>query len=365
MKRLLFFAAILMLFLVACQPIQPVATAGQPAIAPRNDAEKIINAMSSSPMSVAQNATILDWPANKDSAPKTLREGTNGWVCRPDDPTTPINDPRCFDPNWLKLFGKAYSDRDPNASFGVSYMLQGGSVAANDDPSMTMPMPGSGWQVDPPHLMIVLPVPWDQEVFSSTVHTLGGPWIMFKDSPNEHLMVPIYAVATITKTDDKIANALSAGPLSITDNAAVMDYPAAGSTELVSLRPGTNGWTCLPDDPTNPVNDPMCLDSVWLQWLKDVVAGKAPERPATYGFAYMLQGGSVADNNDPTLTAPAAGKDWQVDPPHIMILSPEPLDPKAYPTKMNGTGPWIMWGGTPVEHIMFPVADPSTAMAMK
>lgn len=365
MKPMLFLAGLLMLLLAACQPIQPVATAARPAVGPSTDAEKIADAMSAAPMSVAKDATILDWPVDANTPPRTLREGTNGWVCRPDDPTDPTDDPRCLDANWLKLFGKPYSERDPKASFGVGYMLQGDSGASNDDPSMMMPMTGTGFLIDPPHLMIISPVPLDQKTYSSTARSFGGAWTMFKNTPTEHIMIPIYTVTSIPKGDDKIANALSAGPLSITGNAAVMDYPAAGSTDLVSLRAGTNGWTCIPDDPTNPANDPMCLDSIWLQWLKDVVAGKTPQRPSTYGIAYMLQGGSVADNDDPSIKTPAAGKQWQIDPPHIMILSPEPLDPKAYPSKMNGTGPWIMWGGTPFEHLMFPVEDPSTSMAMK
>jgi len=72
----------------------------------------------------------------------------------------------------------------------------------------------------------------------------------------------------------------------------------------------------------------------------------------------MLQGGSVADNDDPTMTEPAAGAEWQVDPPHVMIVSPEPLDLALYSTDMHAGGPWVMHGGTPFEHIMFPITDP-------
>jgi hypothetical protein len=48
----------------------------------------------------------------------------------------------------------------------------------------------------------------------------------------------------------KIANALSAGPASITDHATVIDWPANpkdGMSHGSVLRQGTNGWTCMPD----------------------------------------------------------------------------------------------------------------------
>ena len=45
----------------------------------------------------------------------------------------------------------------------------------------------------------------------------------------------------------KIANALSAGPASITEHATVIDWPANpkdGMSPGRVLRQGTNGWTC-------------------------------------------------------------------------------------------------------------------------
>ena len=109
--------------------------------------------------------------------------------------------------------------------------------------------------------------------------------------------------------------------------------------------------------PPNPTNDPVCVDEVWLEWFRAVLAGNDPE-VSSVGFAYMLQGGSVADNDDPSVLEPAAGAEWQVDPPHVMIVSPEPLDLTLYSTDHHAGGPWVMFGGTPVEHIMFPLTDP-------
>ena len=126
---------------------------------------------------------------------------------------------------------------------------------------------------------------------------MGGPWIMFGGTPLQHLMVPIQIGASHPATD-KIANALSARPATITAQAAVMDWPATMGGELVTLRAGTNGWTCLPDDPTTPTDDPMCLDKMWMNWLKASMTGTKPTITEV-GIAYMLQGGSVADNDNP------------------------------------------------------------------
>jgi hypothetical protein len=95
---------------------------------------------------------------------------------------------------------------------------------------------------------------------------------------------------------------------------------------------------------------------VWTEWFKAVVAGTDPV-VTSIGFAYMLQGGTVVDNDDPT-AKPTDGQEWQIDPPHFMVVSPESWDPSLYSTDHHSGGAWIMFGGTPREHIMVPVADP-------
>jgi hypothetical protein len=71
----------------------------------------------------------------------------------------------------------------------------------------------------------------------------------------------------------------------------------------------------------------------------------------------MLQGGSVADNNDPSLTEPPARQAWQIDPSHVMIIAPWDLDPALYATDHRSGCPSIMFEGTPAEHLMVPVAE--------
>src|SRR5882672_7174509 len=61
------------------------------------------------------------------------------------------------------------------------------------------------------------------------------------------------------KTDAaKIANAMTAAPAAVSRNANVVEMSEDGSMKV--LRKGSGEWTCVPDDPSTPGNDPMCLD---------------------------------------------------------------------------------------------------------
>ena len=157
-------------------------------------------------------------------------------------------------------------------------------------------------------------------------------------------------------TEAKIASAMTAAPASISANATVLDWPAAASGELVLLRPGDNGWTCLPDALNTDGNDPMCLDETWVTWLKAYVGGTEPKFNRT-GIGYMTaSGGASFSATDPFATAPTADNHWGHDGPHIMIVVPNPAQLEGLPTSRDGGGPWVMWRGTPYAHVMIPTA---------
>ena len=150
-----------------------------------------------------------------------------------------------------------------------------------------------------------------------------------------------------------IANALSAAPAAVAKNATVALMDADG--KMSTLKKGSNGWTCMPDDPNSPGNDPMCLDPNSMEWLMAYMGHKPP--PNKVGFMYMLQGGSDASNTDPYATAPAAGGHWITTGPHVMVVGPYA---KLMPGYLKGADPdtsmpYVMWGGTPYEHLMIPV----------
>jgi len=154
------------------------------------------------------------------------------------------------------------------------------------------------------------------------------------------------------KTDAAmIANAMSAAPKAISGNATIV---VMENDKMRTLRKGSGGFTCVPDDPTSPGNDPMCLDNNAMGWLTALMEHKEPLKGKA-GVVYMLQGGSDASNDDPFATAPAAGKKWVTTGPHVMVVGATEML-SGYPTTADDpTKPYIMWPGTPYQHIMMPV----------
>src|SRR4030095_11675795 len=59
-----------------------------------SEAQLIASAMRAAPAAVSQAATIFTLD---DKGMHTLRKGTNGFSCMPDNPATPGPDPMCMD----------------------------------------------------------------------------------------------------------------------------------------------------------------------------------------------------------------------------------------------------------------------------
>jgi hypothetical protein len=167
------------------------------------------------------------------------------------------------------------------------------------------------------------------------------------------LILPLLVVATISAQDDdveaKIENAMSAAPAAIAEEATILDHDGT------VLREGTNEWTCFPDLPVSPGNDPACYDPTWMLLNNAWGSEELPEITVP-GIAYMLQGGSDASNMDPLQPEPLDGEDWISTPPHIMVLPITGTDMSSMPTDHMYGGPYVMWMGTPYQHIMVPVS---------
>jgi len=151
-----------------------------------------------------------------------------------------------------------------------------------------------------------------------------------------------------------IKNAMSAAPDAVATNATIATFD--DKMQMTILRKGTNGFTCMPDDPSTPTNDPMCLDENSMVWLHAYMT-KAQPPEGKVGIAYMLQGDSSASNTDPYATAPPAGGKWLTDGPHLMIFNTAALT-SAYPhtgDNPDTTQPYVMYPGTPYAHLMVPV----------
>jgi hypothetical protein len=152
----------------------------------------------------------------------------------------------------------------------------------------------------------------------------------------------------------KIEQAMSAGPASLAEEATILDYEMDDAGDFVVLREGSNDWTCFPDNPGTPGPDPMCVDQTWMGWVQAYVAGEEPDTQVV-GLAYMLSGGSDASNIDPFAAGPEEGNEWITSPAHVMVIMPGDIDQNVFSTEPLSGGPWIMYAGTPYEHVMMPV----------
>lgn len=159
-----------------------------------------------------------------------------------------------------------------------------------------------------------------------------------------------------------IRNAMSAAPKAVADRAAVVAIDERG--QFRALREGRNNFTCIPDHPMTPGNDPMCVDANGLDWVRAWVEKRNPPE-GKVGFGYMLQGGSDASNTDPHAQSPAAGASWIETGPHVMILNARDLG-ESYPQQPgDARSPFVMWPGTPYAHVMIPVADTASPTARR
>ena len=158
--------------------------------------------------------------------------------------------------------------------------------------------------------------------------------------------------AAAVDRNDPVASAMAAAPESIARDATIIQAAADGS--MKTLRAGSNGWTCMPDNPKTPGHDPMCMDANAMKWAEAWMTKKVP--PAdNVGLMYMLAGGSDASNMDPYGEKPADGK-WVETGPHVMIVGSESLN-KLYPATAtpDTKKPYVMFGGTPYAHMMIPI----------
>ena len=152
----------------------------------------------------------------------------------------------------------------------------------------------------------------------------------------------------------QIASAMKAAPPKVAVGATVVAMEADG--KMRTLRKGTNAFTCMADNPATPGPDPMCMDANAMEWVHAWVGRKTP--PAgKVGFMYMLEGGTDASNTDPYATKPEPGNHWVKTGPHVMIVGADASFYDGYPKAADPDTavPYVMWAGTPYQHLMAPV----------
>lgn len=172
-------------------------------------------------------------------------------------------------------------------------------------------------------------------------------------SGGEEAAAPAPSPETVATIDhsDPMASAMSAAPAAVGEGATLVAVGEDGS--MKTLREGTNGWTCMPDNPVTPGPDPMCMDANALKWAAAWMAHEEPPEELP-GFMYMLEGGTDASNTDPYATEPDG--DWIKTGPHVMIVGSMAVL-NGYPsgTDPDTSLPYVMWAGTPYAHLMIPV----------
>jgi hypothetical protein len=171
------------------------------------------------------------------------------------------------------------------------------------------------------------------------------------------------AVASNESDEAKIQRAMKAAPKSISAHARILDTEwNASINDWNELRPATHGnkWTCFPGVPVNPGDKhPMCNDQVWMDWLYAVVnlffgTGEWLFETDTVGYSYMLRGDALVNNENPG-GGPGL---WDQEGPHIMMLFPTKEEiGLPVPGDPDAGGPYVMWGTTPLIHVMVPLTD--------
>ena len=159
-----------------------------------------------------------------------------------------------------------------------------------------------------------------------------------------------------------IASAESAAPASVGKHATIVAMDSAG--KMRTLRKGTNNFTCMPDNPATPGPDPMCMDPAAMEWVHAYVGHASPPQ-GKVGFMYMLAGGTDASNTDPYADKPTATNHWIQTGPHVMIVGADASFYDAYPKSADPDTsiPYVMWAGTPYQHLMAPVKGMAAAHA--
>jgi len=150
-----------------------------------------------------------------------------------------------------------------------------------------------------------------------------------------------------------IAKAKTAAPEAIVDKATIVMMQGDGSSK--TLQTGSNGFTCM----VTSDGTPACADANGMEWFKAIETKAAP--PDKTGFIYMMAGDTGTSNHDPYATDKTH---WVQTGPHVMIVGKAAREMVGlYPKTMDPdpSQPYVMFPGTPYEHLMLPVHSQQAA----
>jgi hypothetical protein len=163
----------------------PAAKAQQHATV--SDAELLGALKGAGPQDLVDHATILKMGADGQMSP--IRTGDNGWTCMLGPGATPM----CADMGAME-WAKAFKAKGPAPQkLGFIYMLAGDNGASNTDPYATQETSDNNWVKTGPHVMIVGAEAkrMMQAYPRSAKADPSKPYVMWPDTPYEHLMLPL------------------------------------------------------------------------------------------------------------------------------------------------------------------------------
>ena len=144
--------------------------------------EQIKRALSAAPASVGAKATVIEWEGRR-----VLRKGSNAYTC-----FISAGTPMCVDEPWLRLYEALLKGEAPPPvqKIAIGYFFQGVPRGSNEHPFATPEETATHTIADgAPHAAILVP---DRALLESlpTDPAQGGPWVMWKNTPYAHIMVP-------------------------------------------------------------------------------------------------------------------------------------------------------------------------------
>jgi hypothetical protein len=198
MKKFILF--IISIFLISCETtvVEKVETNGEPE-GPHTSTEwKIWAYSTAAPSFIAAESTVVDVDGT------VLREGTNGWTAmaaNPRGPADPKNGwkdpheamPMVGDAQSMKWAMAYMSGETPQLDFdGYSYMLHGDMGEDNTKHFVLNKEDAAEgqWIESGAHIMLFPKDPASLDGFTTDFNS-GGPYVMFKGTGYDHLMIPV------------------------------------------------------------------------------------------------------------------------------------------------------------------------------
>ena len=161
---------------------------GGTALAEPTTEELIKDALSAAPPALRGSAGVMNVEG------KMIREGSSDYICMPTAAEIRKfgSEPMCLDEVWRR-WADAWLNKKPFETdrVGIGYMLAGDAAgASNIDPFATEPTAENDWVVEGPHIMIIVPDA-TQLAGLPDMPRPDGAYVMWKDTPYVHIMVPV------------------------------------------------------------------------------------------------------------------------------------------------------------------------------